>query len=115
MRKEDAEGEKYLGIQVLRFYMRCSACSAEITMKTDWQNADYTMERGATRNYEPWREKDKAIAEAVAKREEEEKGNAMKVLTCSQTTCVPTSQSNVRSLNRLMHLAVSGTCVPMRS
>jgi hypothetical protein len=79
MRKEDVDGEKYLGIQVLRFYMRCTACSAEITMKTDWKNADYTMERGASRNYEPWREKDRAVAEAVREREEEERGNAMKV------------------------------------
>ena len=48
-------------------------------MKTDPQNADYAMELGATRNFEPWREKDKAVAEAKAEREDEEKGNAMKV------------------------------------
>ena len=78
-RKEDVENENYLGIQVFRFYFRCSACAAEITMKTDPQNADYAMELGATRNFEPWREKDKAVAEAKAEREDEEKGNAMKV------------------------------------
>lgn len=48
-------------------------------MKTDPENADYTVEKGATRNYEPWREKDKDKALAVAQREEEERGNAMKV------------------------------------
>ena len=47
-------------------------------MKTDPEHADYSMEQGATRNYEPWREKDRDIAEAVAAREEEERGNAMK-------------------------------------
>lgn len=40
--------------------------------------ADYELEAGATRNYEPWRDKEKAAAEAVAQREEEERGNAMK-------------------------------------
>jgi hypothetical protein len=28
-------------------------------MKTDPEHADYTVEQGATRNYEPWREKDR--------------------------------------------------------
>ncbi|CAL5218438.1 g119 [Coccomyxa viridis] len=79
-RKEDVEGENYLGIQVFRFYFRCSACAAEMTMKTDPENADYTVEKGATRNYEPWREKDRDKAEAAAEREEEERGNAMKAL-----------------------------------
>lgn len=47
-------------------------------MKTDPEHADYTMEHGATRNFEPWRAKDRETAEAIAAREEEEKGNAMK-------------------------------------
>eukprot|EP00191_Tetraselmis_sp_GSL018_P007065 CAMPEP_0177600084 /NCGR_PEP_ID=MMETSP0419_2-20121207/13400_1 /TAXON_ID=582737 /ORGANISM="Tetraselmis sp., Strain GSL018" /LENGTH=300 /DNA_ID=CAMNT_0019092985 /DNA_START=89 /DNA_END=988 /DNA_ORIENTATION=+ len=79
-RKEDALGETYLGIQIFRFYFRCSKCSAEITMKTDPKNSDYALEHGATRNYEPWREKDQQIADAVAAREAEEMGNAMKAL-----------------------------------
>jgi hypothetical protein len=37
-------------------------------MKTDPKNADYVMEEGATRNYEPWREKDVAAAAAIAAR-----------------------------------------------
>ena len=45
--------------QVFRFYFRCNACAAEMTMKTDPEHADYTVEQGATRNYEPWREKDR--------------------------------------------------------
>ncbi len=76
---QDVEGENYLGIQLLRFYFRCAACSAEFILKTDPANTDYTMEKGATRNYEPWREKERDVAQAVADREEEERGNAMKV------------------------------------
>ncbi len=55
-------------------------------MKTDPEHADYSMEQGASRNYEPWREKDRDIAEAVAAREEEERGNAMKV--CLTAPCL---------------------------
>lgn len=79
-RKEDVAGENYLGIQIFRFYWRCTNCAAEFTMKTDPQNSDYVLEHGATRNYEPWRDKDKAVAEFEKKREEEEMGNAMKAL-----------------------------------
>ena len=32
-RKEDAVGEKYLGIQIYRFYIRCPECLSEITFK----------------------------------------------------------------------------------
>lgn len=79
-RKEDVIGEDYLGIQIYRFYMRCSTCGAEMTMKTDPQNHDYVVEHGASRNYEPWREGEKAAGDNKRKRDEEEKGNAMKAL-----------------------------------
>ena len=79
-RKEDALGEDYLGIQIFRFFFRCNRCSAEITMKTDPQNSDYTVERGASRNYEPWRDKEAQQDEAEREREEEEEGNAMAAL-----------------------------------
>ncbi|EEQ89386.1 hypothetical protein RJZ56_003616 [Blastomyces dermatitidis] len=54
-RKETTE-EKYLNIPIYRFYIRCTRCSSEITFKTDPKNMDYTCERGAKRNFEPWRE-----------------------------------------------------------
>lgn len=64
-RKETTE-EKYLNITIYRFYIRCTRCSAEITFKTDPKNMDYQCERGAKRNFEPWR------APGVAKEETEE-------------------------------------------
>ncbi|KAI9798639.1 MAG: hypothetical protein M1833_004628 [Piccolia ochrophora] len=53
-RKETTE-EKYYAIPIYRFYIRCTRCSAEITFKTDPKNMDYTCEKGAKRNFEPWR------------------------------------------------------------
>jgi DNA-directed RNA polymerase subunit RPC12/RpoP len=50
--------QTYLGIQIFRFYFKCTRCSAELAMKTDPQNSDYTVESGATRNFEPWRAED---------------------------------------------------------
>lgn len=55
-------------MQVFRFYYRCKNCAAEFTMKTDPKTSDYVLEEGASRNYEPWREKDAATAAAVAAR-----------------------------------------------
>jgi hypothetical protein len=54
-RKETSD-EKYYNITVYRFYIRCTRCSGEITFKTDPKNMDYECERGAKRNFEPWRE-----------------------------------------------------------
>lgn len=69
-RKEDAKGEKYLGIQIYRFYIRCPECLSEITFKvcsglpvylelhvlsvlqTDPQNSDYAPEHGAMRTFQ---------------------------------------------------------------
>ncbi|XP_073155922.1 uncharacterized protein [Henckelia pumila] len=79
-RKEDVIGETYLGIQILRFYFKCTNCSAEITYKTDPRNSDYLVESGATRNFEPWRAEDEATDEASRKRNFEGMGDAMKAL-----------------------------------
>lgn len=79
-RKEDVIGETYLGIQIFRFYFKCTKCSAEITMKTDPQNSDYVVESGAARNFEPWRAEDEVTDEEKRKRDAEEMGDAMKSL-----------------------------------
>lgn len=54
-RKETTE-ERYYSIPIYRFYIRCTRCSAEITFKTDPKHMDYEAEKGAKRNFEPWRE-----------------------------------------------------------
>ena len=53
-------------------------CPCTCMAPTPLPPADYQLEAGATRNYEPWRDKEKVVAQAVASREDEEKGNARK-------------------------------------
>lgn len=82
-RKETTD-EKYYAITIFRFYIRCTRCSAEITFKTDPKNMDYECERGAKRNFEPWREA-KLAEETEEERldrleREEEERDAMKEL-----------------------------------
>ncbi|KAK9477121.1 DUF572-domain-containing protein [Lipomyces japonicus] len=81
--RKEGTGEKYLGISVLRFYIRCPRCSSEITFKTDPKNSDYLAERGAVRNYEPWVQADGAEEteeQRLDRLEKEEEENAMKEL-----------------------------------
>ena len=86
-RKETTD-EKYMGITIIRFYIRCTRCSAEITFKTDPKGMDYTCERGAKRNFEPWRtgdgeNKDMETEEEMLDRleaEEAAQGGAMEQL-----------------------------------
>jgi hypothetical protein len=62
-RKETVEGETYFGVKIFRFYIKCTRCSSEITFKTDPKNTDYSVEHGAQRNFEPWRESDSITQE----------------------------------------------------
>ncbi|MCJ1305221.1 hypothetical protein MMC08_008035 [Hypocenomyce scalaris] len=80
-RKETTD-EKYYSIAIYRFYIRCTRCSGEITFKTDPKNMDYTCEKGAKRNFEPWRDasggKEESEGERLDRLErEEEERNAM--------------------------------------
>ncbi|MCL7033045.1 hypothetical protein MKW94_003326 [Papaver nudicaule] len=110
-RKEDVVGETYLGIQIFRFYFKCTRCSAELTMKTDPQNSDYTVEWGATRNFEPWRAEDEAADKEQKKRELEEMGDAMKslenrTLDSKREMDVLAALDHVKSINAI-HAKVS--------
>jgi hypothetical protein len=81
-RKENSQ-EKYYNISIFRFYIRCTRCSSEITFKTDPKNMDYTCEKGAIRNFEPWRntkEVEETEEERLNRLEEEENESAMEKL-----------------------------------
>ncbi len=80
MRKETCFNEEYLGIPIYRMYMKCLICYREISMKTDPKNHDYTLEHGAVRLYESW--KDTRASENLLKkmRKNQEDGNNIKFL-----------------------------------
>lgn len=69
-----------MGIKVWRFYLKCTTCLAELTFKTDPKRNDYTVENGATRNFEPWKQRNTEEELEKAKRAREEMGDTMKVL-----------------------------------
>ncbi|KAF9737475.1 hypothetical protein PMIN06_011716 [Paraphaeosphaeria minitans] len=106
-RKETTE-EKYYQIAIFRFYIRCTRCSAEITFKTDPKNMDYECERGAKRNFEPWREA-KLAEETEEQRldrleREEAERDAMKeletkVLDAKQEMAIADALDEIRSRN----------------
>ncbi|KAI9749898.1 MAG: Polynucleotide 5'-hydroxyl-kinase grc3 [Chaenotheca gracillima] len=106
-RKETTE-EKYYAIPIYRFYIRCTRCSAEITFKTDPKNMDYTCEKGAKRNFEPWREKN-AKEETEEERldrleREEEERNAMaeletKTLDAKREMAIADALDEIRTRN----------------
>ncbi|KAL1868266.1 Pre-mRNA-splicing factor cwf16 [Diaporthe australafricana] len=113
-RKETPEAEKYLGIQIFRFYIRCTRCSSEITFKTDPKNQDYTCERGAKRNTEPWRkvedeaETDEQRLDRLEKEEEER--NAMeeleaKTIDAKRDMAVADALDEIRTRNARMERA----------
>jgi antirestriction protein len=71
---------EYYNISIFRFYIRCTRCSSEITFKTDPKNMDYTCEKGAIRNFEPWRDtrtQDETEEERLNRLEEAENESAM--------------------------------------
>ncbi|KAI0978627.1 hypothetical protein GJ496_003502 [Pomphorhynchus laevis] len=79
-RKEDVMGSTYLGIQIYRFYIKCTKCLAEITFKTDPANSDYELEHGAIRMFESVRLAEKKQKEEEDAQKESETGNPMKML-----------------------------------
>ncbi|XP_037680030.1 splicing factor YJU2 [Choloepus didactylus] len=79
-RKETVQDEVYLGLPIFRFYIKCTRCLAEITFKTDPENTDYTMEHGATRNFQAEKLLEEEEKRVQKEREDEELNNPMKVL-----------------------------------
>ncbi|XP_053148472.1 splicing factor YJU2 isoform X2 [Hemicordylus capensis] len=79
-RKETVQNESYLGLPIFRFYIKCTRCLAEITFKTDPENTDYTMEHGATRNFQAEKLLEEEEKRLQKEREDEELNNPMKVL-----------------------------------
>ncbi|KAI9898234.1 hypothetical protein N3K66_006594 [Trichothecium roseum] len=66
-RKETPLNDRYLGIQIFYFHIKCTRCSGEIIFQTDPKNNDYAMVKGALRNTEPWRNRE-AEEETVEER-----------------------------------------------
>ncbi|KAI9827708.1 MAG: hypothetical protein M1819_006909 [Sarea resinae] len=107
-RKETTD-EKYYAISIYRFYIRCTRCSGEITFKTDPKNMDYTCEKGAKRNFEPWREKGEGNDETEEERldrleREEEEKNAMaeletKTLDAKREMAIADALDEIRTRN----------------
>ncbi|XP_060038033.1 splicing factor YJU2 isoform X2 [Erinaceus europaeus] len=79
-RKETVQNEVYLGLPIFRFYIKCTRCLAEITFKTDPENTDYTVEHGATRNFQAEKLLEEEEKRVQKEREDEELNNPMKVL-----------------------------------
>lgn len=74
--RKQSTGEKYLGIKIIRFYIRCPRCSGEIRFKTDPKTADYVTEFGAVRNADPRRQQvfeEETLDERLERLEKEEK------------------------------------------
>ncbi|KAK6203904.1 Pre-mRNA-splicing factor cwf16 [Pestalotiopsis sp. IQ-011] len=112
-RKETPENERYLGIQIFRFYIRCTRCSSEITFVTDPKNGDYRCERGAKRNVEPWRQntEDETDEQRLARLEqEEEERNAMveleaKTVDAKREMAVADALDEIRTRNARLQRA----------
>ncbi|KAM3336214.1 hypothetical protein ACQJBY_030288 [Aegilops geniculata] len=75
-----SKGTKFNSRKGHRFYIKCTRCSAEIAFKTDPKNSDYTVESGASRNFEPWREAEAVVDKEKRKRAAEEIGDQMRAL-----------------------------------
>jgi hypothetical protein len=112
-RKETTD-EKYYNIAIFRFYIRCTRCSGEITFKTDPKNMDYECERGAKRNFEPWREaklNEETEEERLDRIErEEQERDAMKeletkVLDAKTEMAIADALDEIRSRNARMEKA----------
>ncbi|KAI1377307.1 DUF572-domain-containing protein [Hypoxylon crocopeplum] len=113
-RKETPQDERYLGIQIFRFYIRCTRCSGQITFKTDPKNQDYACESGAKRSTEPWRvgidETDEQRLDRLQQEEEEAERNAMveleaKTVDAKREMAVADALDEIRTRNARLERA----------
>lgn len=102
-RKETVQGEDYLGLKIFRFYIKCTRCLAEITFKTDPQNADYIVEHGATRNFQALKLAEEQAEREQRDRDEEEASNPMKMLE-NRTKASKQEMDVMESLEELREL-----------
>ncbi|KAH0883584.1 hypothetical protein HID58_059680 [Brassica napus] len=58
-REDEVINETYLGIKIHRFYIKCTNCSADVTIKTDSKNSGYIVESGAVGVYNGLEEEEK--------------------------------------------------------
>ncbi|KAL9103082.1 MAG: hypothetical protein Q9163_001849 [Psora crenata] len=110
-RKETTD-EKYYAITIYRFYIRCTRCSAEITFKTDPQNMDYTCEKGAKRNFEPWRNAD---SEANKLETEEERLDRLEAEEAESGGAMEQLEAKVVDAKREMDIADALDEIRMRN
>jgi hypothetical protein len=52
--------EKYLGVKIVTLHCKCPGCAAQIIIETDPKNMDYRIVSGAKREYEVWRDDERA-------------------------------------------------------
>jgi hypothetical protein len=52
--------EQYLGVEIIRLHCKCPFCCSEIIIKTEPKNMDYRIVSGAKREYEVWRDEERA-------------------------------------------------------
>lgn len=108
--RKELTGERYHSTALIRFYIRCTRCSAQITFRTDPQNEDFECERGARRNFEPWRdasrprETEEEVLDRLHREEEEEARDAMgeleaKMLDSKQEMAIADALDEIRTRN----------------
>ncbi|KAI4921808.1 hypothetical protein J4E90_000235 [Alternaria incomplexa] len=52
--------ESYLGVKIVTLHCKCPGCGAEIVIETDPKDMDYKIVSGAKRQYEAWRDDERA-------------------------------------------------------
>eukprot|EP01062_Namystynia_karyoxenos_P016720 TRINITY_DN16144_c1_g1_i1.p1 TRINITY_DN16144_c1_g1~~TRINITY_DN16144_c1_g1_i1.p1 ORF type:complete len:291 (+),score=90.30 TRINITY_DN16144_c1_g1_i1:96-968(+) len=98
-KKQKVLSESYLGLPIWRLTVKCPRCCNNISIKTDPQNFDYTIESGAQRLYQHHRA-EKVKADAAEQAEKEKEGDML----AQQNQKVEQAQREMRELERLEQL-----------